>query len=82
MYGPIRPRTNAIGRIAAMTANVAKIVGLPTSLTASTAISCQGRSRFSFIRKWRTMFSTTTIASSTKMPMEKISANSVTRFSV
>jgi hypothetical protein len=28
------------------------------------------------------MFSTTTMASSTRMPMEKISANSVMRFSV
>jgi hypothetical protein len=34
MYGPIRPPTNAIGRIAAMTASVARIVGLPTSSTA------------------------------------------------
>ena len=33
-------------------------------------------------RAWRTMFSTTTIASSTRMPIEKISANSVMRFSV
>ena len=31
---------------------------------------------------WRWMFSTTTMASSTRMPMEKISANSETRFSV
>jgi hypothetical protein len=33
-------------------------------------------------RWWRTMFSTTTIASSTRMPIEKISAKSVMRFSV
>ena len=33
-------------------------------------------------RKWRTVFSTTTMASSTRMPMEKISANNVTRFRV
>ena len=33
MYGPINPLTKAIGRIAAITAKVAKIVGLPTSLT-------------------------------------------------
>ena len=39
MYGPIRPRTKAMGRIAAMTANVASMVGLPTSSTASTATS-------------------------------------------
>ncbi len=33
------PRTKAIGRIAAITAKVARIVGLPTSSTASTATS-------------------------------------------
>ena len=81
MYGPIRPPTNAIGRIAAMTASVARMVGLPTSSTASMATSaakpdCAG------MRACRTMFSTTTIASSTRMPIEKISANSVMRFSV
>ena len=32
--------------------------------------------------RWRWMFSTTTIASSTRMPIEKISANRLTRFSV
>ena len=32
--------------------------------------------------QWRAMFSITTMASSTRMPMEKISANSDTRFSV
>ena len=34
IYGPIKPPTNAIGRIAAITAKVAKMVGLPTSSTA------------------------------------------------
>jgi len=29
MYGPISPPTNAIGKTAAMTAQVARIVGLP-----------------------------------------------------
>ena len=82
MYGPISPPTNAIGRIAATTARVARMVGLPTSSTASTATSNGGRSRFAGMRQWRTMFSTTTMASSTRMPMEKISANSVMRFSV
>ena len=38
MYGPISPPTNAIGSTAAMTAKVARIVGLPTSFTASTAM--------------------------------------------
>ena len=33
-------------------------------------------------RAWRTTFSTTTIASSTRMPIEKIKAKSVMRFSV
>ncbi len=39
MYGPISPPTKAIGRMAAMTASVARIVGLPTSSTASMATS-------------------------------------------
>ena len=33
MYGPMSPLTNAIGRIAAITVKVARIVGLPTSST-------------------------------------------------
>ncbi len=80
MYGPIRPLTNAIGSSAAMTVNVARIVGPPTSSTACGMMSVSGRSGSS--ARWRWMFSTTTIASSTRMPMEKISANSDTRFSV
>ena len=39
MYGPIRPRTKAMGSTAAITAKVARMVGLPTSATASTATS-------------------------------------------
>ena len=35
MYGPIIPLTKAIGSIAAITVNVAKMVGFPTSETAS-----------------------------------------------
>ena len=42
----------------------------------------RGRPRFSNSRKWRTMFSTSTIGSSTRMPMEKIRANRVTRLRV
>jgi hypothetical protein len=34
IYGPIRPVTNAIGNRAAITVNVASIVGPPTSSTA------------------------------------------------
>ena len=80
MYGPISPRTNAIGRMAAMTVNVARIVGLPTSSTASTAVRSSG---WPFFSRWcRSMFSTTTIASSTRMPIEKIRAKRVTRLSV
>ena len=45
MYGPINPRTKAMGRIAAITANVARIVGLPTSSTASTATSAKRAAR-------------------------------------
>ena len=82
IYGPINPPTKAIGRMAATTARVARMVGLPTSSTASMATSKGGRWRFAGIRQWRTMFSTTTMASSTRMPMEKISANRVMRFSV
>jgi hypothetical protein len=37
MYGPISPPTNAIGRIAATTVSVARIVGFPTSSTARIA---------------------------------------------
>jgi hypothetical protein len=80
MYGPIRPRTKAMGRMAAMTVKVARMVGLPTSSTASMATRTKDPGRRS--RWWRSMFSTTTIASSTRMPMEKMSANRVTRFKV
>ena len=34
MYGPIKPDTNAIGSTEAITVNVAKIVGFPTSFMA------------------------------------------------
>ena len=82
MYGPIMPLTKAIGSTAAITAQVARIVGLPTSSTASTAIWMSRLRRQLGRPMWRTMFSTTTIASSTRMPMEKISANRVMRLSV
>jgi hypothetical protein len=35
MYGPISPETNAIGNSAAITVKVARMVGPPTSSTAS-----------------------------------------------
>ena len=79
MYGPMSPDTNAIGRMAAITVKVARIVGLPTSSTAITAASSGWR----FLkRRWRAMFSTTTIASSTRIPMANTSANSVMRLRV
>ena len=59
--------------------------GTDQSFLATAASTAIWRSRF---RRqlgrpmWRTMFSTTTIASSTRMPMEKISANSVMRLRV
>src|SRR6185295_11840051 len=79
IYGPINPLTKAIGSNAAITVNVARMVGPPTSSTACGMISandCWANCRL----LW--MFSTTTIASSTRMPMEKINANSETRLSV
>ena len=80
MYGPIRPLTNIIGSSAATMASVATMVGLPTSATASIAVSA--RPRRPRIPQCRTMFSTTTIASSTRMPIEKMSANRLTRLIV
>ena len=80
MYGRISPETKAIGRSAAITVSVASIVGPPTSSTAPGMISA---SDLPGCRPWcRWMFSTTTMASSTRMPMEKINANRDTRFSV
>ena len=80
MYGPISPETNIIGSSAAMTVRVAMMVGLPTSATASIAACI--RVRPSFIAQCRSMFSTTTMASSTRMPIEKIRANRLTRLMV
>ena len=40
------------------------------------------RLRPSCMAQWRAMFSTTTMASSTRMPIEKISANRLTRLMV
>ena len=39
MYGPISPDTKAMGKRDAITVNVARIVGLPTSSTAEIADS-------------------------------------------
>ena len=74
------PLTNIIGSRAAMMVNVATIVGLPTSATPSIAVSTNPR--LPRISQWRMIFSTITIASSTRMPIEKISANRLTRLMV
>src|SRR3989344_3379157 len=76
----MRPLTNAMGSRAAITVNVAKMVGPPTSSTACGMMSLRLRPGCS--SWWRWMFSTTTMASSTRMPIEKISANSDTRLRV
>ena len=68
-----------MGTSAAMTVKVARMVGPPTSSTAQGMIS---ESLPVERVRWRWMFSTTTMASSTRMPMEKISAKSETRLSV
>jgi hypothetical protein len=80
MYGPIRPLRKAIGNRAAITVSVASTVGPPTSSTATGISRTSAFSGWSCCCRW--MFSTTTMASSTRMPMEKIKANSDTRFSV
>ena len=79
MYGPIRPLTKAIGISAAITVKVARMVGPPTSSTAGGIASRRVLPPWAMCR-W--MFSTTTMASSTRMPMEKISANRDTRLRV
>ena len=56
------------------------MVGLPTSATASTAASIRLRS--SGMAQCRAIFSIITIASSTRIPIEKISANRLTRLIV
>ena len=63
-----------------MTVKVARMVGPPTSSTALGISLHSGVSGSSVCQRW--MFSTTTMASSTRMPIKKISANSDTRLSV
>ena len=75
----MRPLTKAMGSSAAITVKVARMVGPPTS---STAPGIMSRKLPSSIWRRRWMFSTMTMASSTRMPIEKISANSDTRLMV
>ena len=70
------PLTAAIGTNAATTVKVARMVGLPTSLTASIAVPMV---ILLSISQRLYIFSVTTMASSTKIPIEKISANKLTR---
>jgi hypothetical protein len=79
MYGPMSPDTNAIGSSAAITVKVARMVGPPTS---STAGGIASRNVLPPIAMCRWTFSTTTIASSTRIPIEKIRAKSETRLIV
>jgi len=65
-----------MGNNAAITVNVARIVGLPTSLTASAEVASEISPS---IAHRRYIFSTTTMASSTRIPIEKIKANKLTR---
>jgi hypothetical protein len=79
MYGPIRPRTKAMGSMEAMTVKVARMVGLPTSWIARRAESKLARRA---ILKCRWMFSTTMMVASMTIPVTRMRANSVTRFRV
>ncbi len=76
MYGPIMPRTKKSGRKDTITASVARITGGRTSSTAR-SVAWRGASLPS--DRWRWMFSTSTIGSSTSRPSDRISAKSVTR---
>ena len=79
MYGPIMPVMKNIGRKLTITASVAVISGGRISATASKTIR-----RVAFFRneKCRTIFSTSTMGSSTRSPNDRINANKVTRLIV
>ncbi len=68
-----------MGKTDAITVNVAKIVGFPTSLIAYKAACLKGRR---FILKCLCMFSAIIMESSTTIPVTKTKANSVIRFNV
>ena len=79
IYGPINPETKAIGKTEAITVNVAKMVGLPTSLMAYNAACLNGKR---FILKCLCMFSAIIMESSTTIPVTNTNANNVIRFKV
>ena len=75
---PGTPLINAVGKNTATSANVVAITAIPISSAASVA-ACIGVFP---MRKWRAIFSISTIASSTSTPTTNASDISVTVFSV
>ena len=71
---PGMPLMKAVGKNTAIKVKVVAITAKPISSAASMA-ACRGGLP---MRKWRSMFSTSTMASSTKIPMTSESASSVT----
>src|ERR671913_365072 len=71
---PGTPDMNAVGRKTAMRVNEVAITARPIS----SAASCAASSGVLPMRRWRMMFSISTIASSTRMPMTSDSESSVT----
>ena len=75
---PGTPAMNAVGRNTAISVNVVAITARPISSAASIAAWNGGLP----MRRWRMMFSISTIASSTRMPTTSDSDSKVTPFSV
>ena len=74
---PAIPLMNAVGRNTAISVKVVAITARPISSAASIA----AWNGVLPMRRWRTMFSTSTMASSTRMPTTSESASSVTTLS-
>ena len=75
---PVRPGRKAAGMNTAISTSVMPTIGPNSSSIALIAASCGDRPR----SMWCAAPSTTTIASSTTMPIERMMANSVERFTV
>ncbi len=75
---PEMPPMKAVGKNTATSVSDVAITASPISWAASIAASNGGLP----LRRWRTMFSTSTMASSTRMPTTSVSASSVTPLSV
>ncbi len=75
---PAMPGMNATGTNTAARVSEVAITALPISPAASRAASSSGLP----IRRWRTMFSISTMASSTRMPTTTDSASKVIMFRV